>query len=131
MLSPRLTNCIECSTIPNLIENIDCKLAETATSLYYNTIYMLNRPVDGNVMIDLLNYRRILTFKYCNPDYGNSNTCDHPITMGDIISRVKILTLNCKRPDCTSTTTTTCPPTTTTTSSTSTSSTTTTTTTNL
>lgn len=117
MLSPRLTNSIEGSSIINLIENIDCKMAELATNLYYNTVYMLNQPIDQTVMLDLLNYRRILTFKYCNLNYAtNTNPClSKPITLDDIASKVKLLTLNCKREACTSTTTTTCPPTTTTT----------------
>lgn len=90
MLSPRLTNCVECSTIPNLINVIDCKMAELAVNLYNNTVFMLNQPVNGSVIIDLLNYRRILTFKYCNPDYAG--TC---ITMPEIASRVRVLTRGC------------------------------------
>jgi hypothetical protein len=117
MLSPRLTNCVDGSSIIKLIENIDCKMAELATNLYYNTVYMLNQPIDQTTMLDLLNYRRILTFKYCNINYAtNSNpSLSKPITLEDIADRVKLLTLNCKREECTSTTTTTCPPTTTTT----------------
>lgn len=86
MLSPRLTDCVECSTIPNLINDIDCKLADMANSLYNNVVFMLNQPVNGTVILDLLNYRRILTFKYCNPDYASG--C---ITIADIANRVKLL----------------------------------------
>ena len=71
MLSPRLTNCVECTTIPVLLNDIDCKLAELANNLYNNVVFMLNQPVSANIMIDLLNYRRILTFKYCNPDFNS------------------------------------------------------------
>jgi hypothetical protein len=94
MLSPRLTNCVECSTIPVLLNNIDCKLAEMAKNLYNNVVFMLNRPVEGNTIIDLLNYRRILTFKYCNPDYAGC------YTVPMIASKVKILTAGCKTQPC-------------------------------
>lgn len=125
MLSPRLTNCVECTTIPFLINEIDCKIAQLAGNLYNNIVFMLNQPVPANVMIDLLNYRRILTFKYCNPDYAGC------FTVPMIASKVKILTVNNKpmvRPSCGTTTTTSSSSTSTTTTS-STSSTTTTTTT--
>lgn len=103
MLSPRLTNCVECTTIPVLINEIDCKIAQLAGNLYNNVVFMLNQPVPANVMIDLLNYRRILTFKYCNPDYAGC------FTVPMIASKVKILTVNNKpmvRPSCGTTTTT-------------------------
>lgn len=116
MLSPRLTNCVECTTIPVLINEIDCKITQLAGNLYNNIVFMLNQPVEANVMIDLLNYRRILTFKYCNPDYAGC------FTIPMIASKVKRLTINNKpipRPSCGTTTTssTTAGPTTTTTTS--------------
>jgi hypothetical protein len=85
MLQPSLTNCIECSTIPVLLEDIDCKLKELASNLYNNTIYSLNLPVNGVVFLDLTNYKRILTYKFCNPDYAM------PYTVDMIASRVKLL----------------------------------------
>jgi hypothetical protein len=85
MLSPRLTNCIECSTIPFLISEIDCKMTELASNLYNNVIFMLNQPIPSSVIIDLLNYRRILTFKYCNPDYAGCYTVEM------IASKIKLL----------------------------------------
>jgi hypothetical protein len=94
MLSPRLTNCVECSTIPVLLNNIDCKLAEMANGLYNNVVFILNQPVQGNTIIDLLNYRRILTFKYCNPDYAGC------FTVPMIASKVKRLTAGCKTQPC-------------------------------
>lgn len=94
MLSPRLTTCVECSLIPVLLDNIDCKLAEMANNLYNNVVFMLNQPVQGNAIIDLLNYRRILTFKYCNPDYAGC------FTVPMIASKVKILTAGCKHQPC-------------------------------
>jgi hypothetical protein len=85
MLQPRLTNCIECTTIPVLLNDIECKIKELAGNLYNNTIYTLNLPVNGVVFLDLLNYKRILTYKFCNPDYAL------PFTVDMIASRVKLL----------------------------------------
>jgi hypothetical protein len=85
MLTPRLTDCIECSTIPKLLEDIDCKIFEMTKSLYNNTVFALNRPIEGTVMLDLLNYQRILTYKFCNPDYAKH------YSINQIASRVKLL----------------------------------------
>jgi len=85
MLSPRLTSCPECASIPALIADIDCKLASLANNLYNNVVFMLNQPVPGGVMLALINYRRILAYKYCNPDYAA------PFTVNMIASKVKLL----------------------------------------
>lgn len=85
MLSPRLTNCIECSSISALIDDIDCKFAEMANAEYNNVVFSLNKCFSGPVMDDLLNYRRILVYKYCNPDYAGTFTVDM------IASKVKLL----------------------------------------
>lgn len=85
MLSPKLTDCVSCASIPALLSDIDCKLLELANNLYNNTIFSLNRQVQGAVILDLLNYKRILTYKWCNPDY----TCHFTVSM--IASRVKLL----------------------------------------
>jgi len=70
MLTPRLTNCPECADIPALIAEIDCKISDMSNALYNNVIFMLNKPFAYEVMFDLLQYRRILTFKVCNPKYA-------------------------------------------------------------
>ena len=70
MLTPRLTSCRTCEEIPNLLATINCKIGELSLNLYQNVTLMLNRPVDGCLIDDLLHYKRILTFKYCNPDYA-------------------------------------------------------------
>ena len=85
MLQPSLTNCKECTTIPALLSDIDCKLKELGVILYNNTIYSLNQPISGSVYLDLLNYKRILTYKFCNPDYAS------PYNVDMIASRVKLL----------------------------------------
>jgi hypothetical protein len=85
MLSPRLTNCVECTTISALLSDIDCKLSEMANNYYNNIVFSLNLPAKGVVMLDLLNYKRILTYKLCNEDYAL------PFTVEMIASRVKLL----------------------------------------
>lgn len=85
MLYPRLTNCVDCSSVPVLLADIDCKLTELANNEYNNIVYELNWPVQGTVIWDLLNYKRILTYKYCNPEYTGS------FSVEQIASRVKLL----------------------------------------
>lgn len=85
MLSPRLTNCVDCNQICNLIEDIDCKLAKLSSNLYNNVVFLLNLPVQGTLMNDLLNYKRILTYKLCNDEYA----CRYSVE--SIASRVKLL----------------------------------------
>ena len=89
MLSPRLTNCPECANIPALLKKIDCKLAELGNNLYNNISYMLNKPIPAGDILQLIAYRRILTYKYCNPNYVN----EYSVQM--IASRVIRLTLGC------------------------------------
>ena len=50
---------------------------------------MLNYPVKSNDFIDLLNYKRILQFKYINPEYAEN------FSVESIVSRVKLLTKGC------------------------------------
>jgi hypothetical protein len=89
MLSPRLTNCPECSNIPDLLKKINCKLAELGNSLYNNVSYMLNQPIPAGDMLQLIAYRRILTHKYCNPNYV------HEYSVAMIASRVIRITAGC------------------------------------
>jgi len=85
MLQPRLNNCVNCTTIPVLLSDIDCKLTELAKNEYNNIVFMLNFPVPGNVFFDLLNYKRILTYKMVNENYA----CKY--TVEQIASKVKLL----------------------------------------
>ena len=85
MLYPRLTNCVDCSSVPVLLADIDCKLTDLANNEYNNIVYELNWPVLGTVIWDLLNYKRILTYKYCSPEYAPS------FSVEQIASRVKLL----------------------------------------
>ena len=89
MLSPRLTNCPECASIPSLLKKIDCKLAELGNNLYNNISYMLNKPIPAGDILQLITYRRILMYKSCNPSYVQEYT----IPM--ISSRVIRLTTGC------------------------------------
>lgn len=89
MLSPRLTNCPECANIPDLLRKIDCKLAELGNSLYNNISYMLNKPIPAGDILQLIAYRRILQYKYINPNYV------HEYSIAMIASRVIRLTVGC------------------------------------
>jgi hypothetical protein len=85
MLEPRLNNCIDCATIPVLINNIDTKITSLATEEYNNIIYDLNYYINGQVIFDLLQYKQILEWKFCNADYTA------PFTVPMIASRVQLL----------------------------------------
>lgn len=85
MLSPRLTNCIECASIPVLLKDIDLKLTDLAINQYNNIVYGLNYYIPGQVIADLLQYKQILTYKSCNPNY-----CE-PFTVKMIASKVILL----------------------------------------
>jgi hypothetical protein len=85
MLTPRLTNALYYNSIPVLLQEIDNAIFIIANELYYNTIYSLHRNIDSPTMIDLLNYRRILTYKACNLNY----CADFPVDV--IASRVIVL----------------------------------------
>jgi hypothetical protein len=86
MLTPKLTNCRSCGDIPNLLAGIDCKIATDSAKIYQNIVFMLNTPLQACLIKDLLHYRRILTYKYFNPDYAK----EFPVEM--ISSRVRALT---------------------------------------
>ncbi len=85
MINVRLTNCTECANIPAMIDDIDCKLAKMAGSLYNNITLMLDECVPEDAISDLLHYKRILQYKSVNYRYA----CD--FTIGMIASRVKLL----------------------------------------
>jgi hypothetical protein len=85
MLQPRLNNCIDCATIPVLINNIDAKITSLATEQYNNIVYDLNYYINGQAMFDLLQYKQILEWKFCNADYAVA------FTVPMIASKVQIL----------------------------------------
>lgn len=85
MLSPRLSECVECSNISALLCDIDNKLAELANFQYNNIVFALNKPFPGEVMSDLLNYKRILTYRTCNCDYAGN------FSINEIGSKIKLL----------------------------------------
>lgn len=85
MLTPRLTNCPQCADIPFLISEIDCKLSELSNNLYNNMVYLLNKSIDKEAVFDLLQYKRILMYKICNPDYAGK----YSVNM--IASKIKLL----------------------------------------
>lgn len=83
MTQPKLTSCQNCN-IQALINEIDCKLFDAGIDLYNNITLMLNRKIDGSSLFSLMQYRRILHYKYCNPDYG----C---MSIEQIANRIKYL----------------------------------------
>lgn len=90
MLNPRLIKNLSCASIQALLASINCQLNKLAGDLYNNTIYELNRPVDSDKILILLNYKRILNMKIADPCY-----CEK-FTVEMIASRVKLLTIGCK-----------------------------------
>ena len=52
---------------------------------YNNIVYGLNKIIYQDVYLDLLNYKRILIYKYCNNEYAES------YTVTQIASKVNIL----------------------------------------
>ena len=85
MLSPRLTNVAASTNIPALLADIDLKLMELANELYNNVVFSLNNSINSVAINDLLNYKRILRYKYCNSNYASSFTVEM------IASRIKLL----------------------------------------
>lgn len=85
MLTYRLTNCVACTTIPVLLQQIDCKLTKLAKAQYNNITLALGLTLDSTAMSDLLNYKRILQYKACNADYASCYSVE------EIAGKVKIL----------------------------------------
>jgi hypothetical protein len=85
MLYPKLIDCVECSSIPTLLGDIDCKITDLAKNEYNNIIFALNWPSNGILIDDLLNYKRILTYRYNNPNYAPG------FSIEQIASRIKVL----------------------------------------
>jgi len=85
MLSFRISDCSDCASIISLLEDIDCKIKELAIEMYNNVIFALNNPIKYGLFIDLIVYRRILTYRYTNSEYAQ------PYTDEQIASRVKLL----------------------------------------
>lgn len=86
MLFPRLRDCTYCNSIPGLLKKIDCKLLQLAKKQYVNIVFLLNKKINQSDISDLLHYKRILQYKYCNSSYLSSYDLDK------IIGKVKLLT---------------------------------------
>lgn len=92
MLSLKLTSCRECAEIPYMISAIDCMLAKISKNLYQNLTLMINNPIDREQFNSLLIYKRVLIYKYCNPDYASD------FTLQMVSNRVNVLTSGCNKP---------------------------------
>jgi hypothetical protein len=88
MLSPRLTDCVVNSSIPATLTKIDERLTYWANRQYNNIVFSMNNYIPGEVINDLLNYKQILTYRLCTPDYAM--VCGLPTT-SQVISRVIVL----------------------------------------
>ena len=86
MLTIKVVDSIKCKSILNLLDEVDCKLAELVVTLYNNMVFALNHHVDYMVYWDLLTYKRILTYRLYNEDYASC-----PYTLDMIRSKVKLL----------------------------------------
>jgi len=84
MLYPKPSDCVGCNT-HELLSDIDCKLKELGEDLYNNVSFSLNKKVPFEAILDLLNYKRILTYRLCNACYADC------FSTQQIASRVKIL----------------------------------------
>jgi len=71
MLTQRLNDCISCTEIQSLLNDIDRKIFKLSKDMYNNLVFMLNKNISGEVMSDLLNYKRILIYRYHNSDYAS------------------------------------------------------------
>lgn len=85
MLSPRLTDCVDCNKIPTLLSDIDCKIKDLANKQYNNIVFALNYKLDYCNTLDLLFYKRILQYKLINSDYAKRYTIEQ------IASQVRLL----------------------------------------
>lgn len=88
MLTPRLTDCVVNGSIAATLTQLDARLTYWATVEYNNLSFSTNTYIPANVIGDLLNYKRILEYRVCNPDYAM--VCGLPTT-AQVISKVKIL----------------------------------------
>ena len=85
MISPRLSQCKQCSDILPLIADIDCALFKMSKDMYNNITLALNIPVYEYNMLTMLHYRRILMYKYFNAKYADK------YKVNQIASKVKLL----------------------------------------
>lgn len=85
MLFPSLRDCTYCNSIPGLLSQIDCKLTELAKKQYANIVFILGKKISRSEMSDLLHYKRILQYKYCNSSYLSDYTLEK------ITGKVKLL----------------------------------------
>lgn len=88
MLSAQIRECVDCGSIQNLLEDIDCTLAHMGRSHWLNISFDACNYYNRATVLKLLHYKRILTKKMFNPNYG----CG--VELASIISRVKVLLLN-------------------------------------
>ena len=85
MLTTKLTDPENCKDILQTILDIDCKLTSVSKDIYNNLVFALKDKTDPELIGDLLHYKRILTYRYCNKDYAPG------VCLEEILSKVKLL----------------------------------------
>ena len=81
----KIAYCDECAGSEQLLDDIDCKIKEISIDLYNNIVFALNYPTKYELFTDLINYRRIVTYRQYNDEYAL------PYTDEQISSKVKLL----------------------------------------
>lgn len=81
----KIRDCSVCIETSQLLDDIDCKIKELSVDLYNNVIYSLNHPVKLDTFTDMVNYKRIITYRQYNENYAL------PYTDEQIASKIKLL----------------------------------------
>ena len=84
MLKVNLTNCSTCISVNELLCEIDTHIKKYTDNKYKNITLLTSLPYDKEVLGSLLHYKRILTNRLFNPEYGQ-------LPLAVITSRIKIL----------------------------------------
>ena len=88
MLRAQIRECVDCGSITKLLDEIDCTLTHMGRSHWFNISFDACNYYSRHNIQTLLHYKRILTHKMFNPDYG----CG--FELASVVSRVKTLLLN-------------------------------------
>jgi len=85
MLTTKLTSCKDCLDISKLTDKVNLSIAAISKDMYNNIVFALNKTCQQHLLKDLIFYKRILEYRYCNSDYAGD------ISLEQIYSKVLIL----------------------------------------
>jgi hypothetical protein len=85
MLRAQIRECLDCGSLQQLLDDLNCTLSHLGRNHWLNTSFDACNFYSRNHVSTLIHYKRILTKKMFNPDYG----CN--ADLASIISRVKTL----------------------------------------